>query len=191
MRARLAAVLAVLVAFLAGSFVVRHPSSLLAYPDRVGVWLRVWEWGVLWRVLQCRLRGGVGVMPFQHEQWANLEPLGEELLHTVTHYTAPDEHISAKERPQAVRIRGRVESVSTVYFRWARTYRWRRRSDQPALGSSVLTISTWLGRRTYRPVIGSAVLEAREGPDFEPASDPDLGGLEGYIVELSPVSRRG
>jgi hypothetical protein len=78
MRARLAAVLAVLVAFLAGSFVVRHPSSLLAYPDRVRVWLRVWEWGVLWRVLQCRLRGGVGVMPFQHEQWANLEPLGEE-----------------------------------------------------------------------------------------------------------------
>jgi hypothetical protein len=30
------------------------------------------------------------------------------------------------------------------------------------------------------------VLEARELPDFRPASDPELGGLEGYIVESLP-----
>jgi hypothetical protein len=49
------------------------------------------------------------VIPLQREEWANLEPLGEELLDTITHYTAPDDHIADEERLRAVRARGQVE----------------------------------------------------------------------------------
>jgi uncharacterized protein DUF6578 len=153
----------------------------------VRVWLTEWEWQCCGEDFRVGSEVDWDVMPLQPEEWANLEPLGEELLDTITHYTRPDDHISEAERPQAVRTRGRVESLNAVYFRWVRTPWWRRRSDQQVLGSSVLTINTWLGPRTYRPVVGSALLEARARPDFEPASDPDSRqtSLEGYIVELS------
>jgi len=158
------------------------------YLHGVRVWLIAWEWE------DGGEDFGVGsevewyLFPLSHEERVyNLEPLGEELLGSITHSTSPDELIPAKKRSEAVRTRGRVESLSAVYFRWVRIPWWRRRSDQPGLGSSVLKIGTWLGPRTYRPVVGSAVLEARERPDFRPASDPDLGGLEGYIVDLSSV----
>jgi hypothetical protein len=123
--------------------------------------------------------------PFPGE-WPGLEPLGKEILRTITHYTFPDDgRTPTSERQRAVRTRGRVESISAAYFRWVPTHR-RRRSPQPALGSTVLTINTWLGPRHYRPVIGSAALEAREEPFPEPKGDP-FRKLEGFIVELSPV----
>jgi hypothetical protein len=94
----------------------------------VRVWLTEWEWQCCGEDFRVGSEVDWDVMPLQPEEWANLEPLGEELLDTITHYTRPDDHISEGERPQA-----------------------------------------------------------REWPDFRPASDPDLGGLEGYIVELSEV----
>jgi hypothetical protein len=157
----------------------------------VKVWLTAWEWQCCGEDFSVGSEVEWDVFPLQHdERMYDLEPLGAELLDSITHTTSPDEHITAKERQRAVRTRGRVESLSAVYFRWVRTSWWRRRSDQLVLGSSVLTINTWLGPRTYRPMVGSAVLEAREWPDIRPASDPELGKLERYIVELSQIDCR-
>jgi hypothetical protein len=140
----------------------------LAYPDRVRVWLNGWEWECCGDDFKVGSEIEWDVMPLQREEWPHLELLGEDRLDTITHYTAPDDHIGDEERLRAVRIRGRVESVSAVYVPdRPRRYRWRRRSDQPALGT--------------------AVLKARDGPDFARWSDPDLVGPRGFIVELFPV----
>jgi hypothetical protein len=42
-------------------------------------------------------------MPFQQNEWAHLEPLGEDRLRTITNYTPPDDHIRDEERLRAVR----------------------------------------------------------------------------------------
>jgi hypothetical protein len=153
----------------------------------VKVWLTDWEWECCGDYFEVGSEVEWGVMPLPQEERAWLDALGEELLDTVTHFAAHEDHIYMEGRPPAVQTRGRVESVSAVYFKWARTNGWRRRSNQPALGSSELKI----GWRTYRPVIGGAVLKARAGLDFQHSSDPALGevvgGPQGFIVELSPV----
>lgn len=134
--------------------------------------MRVWLNGLEWEYGGDHFTVGSEVewdiWPFPEEWPGVVEPLGEELLSTITHYAFPDDgRTPANQLERAVRTRGRVESIGAVYFKWVRTHRWGR---------------------DYRPVTGSAWLEPRDEPFPELTNDP-LRKLAGFIVELSPVDQ--
>ena len=145
-----------------GQCVDHFQLQVLAYADRMKVWLNNWEWQCCGDYFEVGSEVEWDLMPFGQKRWEWLDDLGEELLDTITYYAAPDDHIEDEERLQAVRTPGRVESVTSVHHRTLRWDNWWKR-DLPA-----------------------AVFEARAGLDFARSSNRHFVGPEGFIVELSP-----
>ena len=130
------------------------------------VWLDNWEWQCCGEQFGVGSEVEWGLTPISPgERSFLLEPLGAEVVDEISH--CETHHEDSADDVQPVPARGRVESITAVY--WARA---------PRLGGDP---------REYHPVAGTAVLERRETADgWEPQAE---GGpcFEGYLVELTPL----